>query len=262
MSPVRRLNHLGLDAALIAACWHAVFAAALEAPLRAAPLAVLAASVWLTYQSDRLFDAARHPPDRLLSERHRFAKRHAHALWLAWAVVLAATAATALLLLPQRLLLRGAALLAVCLLYTAANQSTPGRFFPKELFVGGIFAAGVAVFIGAPLPWGGMLAFGLICVLNCLLISARERDTDAAMGAPSLGAALPPTAWPACFAAAAAGLLAAPRVLVPPLAISLALLFVLHRNRDSFSPERFRLLADWSLFAGPVAFAVSRLWLN
>ena len=70
----------------------------------------------------------------------------------------------------------GAALLTLCLLYTALNQALSRRFFPKELCVAIIFAGGVIVFL---LPsaclWAPAGALALLCLINCLMIGAKEQ---------------------------------------------------------------------------------------
>ena len=187
-------NLLAVDAALVALLWQAAFAAALGHEVSVAAQIVLGVSVWLTYMADRLFDVAKRPLQQLHSTRHRFAKQHFRALWGVWCGALVTNIALALTELSIRELRNGAVLLALCLLYTALNQTLSRRFFPKEICVAIIFAGGVIVFL---LPnagiWLSAGSFALLCLINCLMIGAKEQQVDAALQVRSM-ARLPPPA--------------------------------------------------------------------
>jgi hypothetical protein len=245
-------NILAIDAALIALLWHLVFATISGQNASFATASVLGLSVWLTYTADRLFDVAKLPPSRLYSLRHRFAKRHAKTLWKLWLSTLIIDLSIALIGLKTHQLLKGLILLVFCLLYTGLNQKLSDRFFPKELCVAIIYAAGVVVLL---LPTAELwIAAGflmLLCLINCLIISFNERDIDDAMKTRSIARFVPrlPIVLYACCMPMF-GILKQQWLL--PLGVSLTALILVHALRKRLSVESFRVLADAALLAGPL----------
>jgi hypothetical protein len=245
-------NVLAIDAALIALLWQAVFAFASNQNATFASASVLGLSVWLTYIADRLFDVAKRPMDRLQSLRHRFTKRHPQLLWKLWLGALAVNICMAFTGLTTDQLLRGSILLAFCLLYTGLNQKLSDRFFPKELCVAIIYAAGVIVLLPSTKDlWIPASFLMLLCLINCLIISANERQIDAAMKTRSIAQFLPrlPFALYLCCIIML-GLLERPWLL--PFGSSLAALILVHFCRKRLSIESFRILADGALLVGPL----------
>ena len=249
-------NVLGLDAAGIAMAWLGVFAANIrphEQPGAAAYLA-LGVSVWLTYLADRLFDVNTRQAEALLSIRHRFTKAHSRRLWTAWGVLLAIVVLTAICCLKAFQLKGGFLLLVICLIYTLLNQLCSKRFFPKEVFVAGIFAAGTQVFLRTPQLDLLVLGFALLCLTNCLVIAERERAVDASLQVHSLARHLS-ARWLWVLIVLTVGLAACNqlRVALLPPALTIGLLF--HR-RSSIPKESYRVLCDASLLLGPLIYAV------
>lgn len=245
-------NLLAIDAALIAMVWQVGLADALGLPLSMSARVVLALSVWLTYLADRLFDVARRPATLLLSARHAFAKRHTPTLWRVWSGVLALNLTIALLSLRMESLLKGALLLSLCLAYTVLNQRLSRRFFPKEAFVALIFTGGVVVFQQAAVPLDFALFFALLCLLNCLIIGAREKVIDARMEVHSI-APIVAEHWLGLSALVLHWLV----IIVAPVgAVAMSAGFlalgVLHIFRSRIRVETFRVLADMSLLLPPV----------
>lgn len=245
-------NILAIDAALIAILWHLTFAVISGRAVSFATVSVLGLSVWLTYIADRLFDVPKLPMDLLHSLRHRFTKKHTQLLWKLWLGALAINISIAFISLRPYQLLNGAVLLTFCLLYTVLNQKLSMHFFPKELCVAIIYAAGVVVFL---LPasdiWKPAGFLMLLCLINCLIISFNERQIDAAMKTHSIVCFLPqlPSVLYACC-------MLAPIILkrqwLLPLSISLAALILVHLFRKQLPIESFRVLADSALLTGPL----------
>lgn len=245
-------NVLAVDAALIALCWHMVFASASGQSVYFTTASVLSLSVWLTYTADRLFDVAKRTMNQLHSTRHRFAKQHAPTLWKIWFGILVINIGIAFTGLTTRQLLNGVALLTFCLLYTGLNQKLSSRFFPKELCVAIIYAAGVIVFLlPAPSLWVPAGFLMLLCLINCLMISNNEQQIDAAMKVRSMAQFMPklPIALYLCCTLML-GLMETQWLL--PIGSSLAALIVVHFCRKRLSVESFRVLADAALLAGPL----------
>lgn len=245
-------NVLGIDAAGIAVLWQIVFRYAAGDSFAWPEASVLGLSVWLTYAADRLFDVRRRRPDQLLSLRHQFAKRRSSQLWKVWFGILALDLGIALTVLPPAYLLRGCVLLLVCLAYTWLHRQFAERFFPKELFVAGIYTGGVLLFVPAPVPAQGAVALALLCLLNCLIISHREREHDDALGVRSLNfhtgsATRIGLALGFCFL-----LPGLPAALGVPLGISGVALFFVTLPPFTRSAESFRILADGTLLLGPL----------
>lgn len=247
-------NVLGLDAALVAVLWQGALASALGIPLDGAAQLVLGLSVWLSYSADRLFDVARRQPDSLLSLRHRFAKRQRVRLWRIWVGVLAVNLLAATQLSPGQLK-NGAWLLAVCLLYTALNQKFARRFFPKEVCVGLIFSTGVVVFLPQP-PLTFVALFAYLCLVNCLIIGAKESAIDARLRVRSLASTLH-RPYPGILVAAGVVMtLVLETALSTALVLSFVALGIVRALHKRLPVETFRVAADAVLLLGPLlAFA-------
>lgn len=244
-------NLLALDAALIAVIWQAAFAATLGLKVSVAAHNVLGLSVWLTYMADRLFDVARRPLEQLHSTRHRFAKQHRKTLWRIWWCVLTSNIALAFTGLSIHELVNGAVLLALCLLYTALNQALSRKFFPKEICVAIIFAGGVIVFL---LPnaalWVPASALALLCLINCLMIGAKEQQVDATLQVRSLSR-LPTLFIIALEISCALSLCWLNQAWLLKIGLSLGTLLIIHAYRKRLCVETFRVLTDSALLIGP-----------
>lgn len=242
-------NILAIDTALIAILWQLSLARVLNAEIDWVASAILGLSVWLTYVADRLFDVRSREKAVLFSLRHQFAKRYRQALWYVWYVLLAMN----LLLATQLTVLQlknGSLLLTFCLLYTASNQKLSRHFFPKEICVALIYAGGVIIFMPVAYPLGFFGVFALLCLLNCLMIGAREKVIDAKMRVHSV-APLVAERWLTLLALFGAGLAAwRGGELWLGLALSFGILGLLHSLRNRISIEAFRVLADASLILG------------
>ena len=242
-------NILAIDTALIAILWQLSLARVLNAEIDWAASAALGLSVWLTYVADRLLDVRSREKAALFSLRHQFAKRYRQALWYVWLVLLAIN----LLLATQLTVLQlknGSLLLIFCLLYTASNQKLSRHFFPKEICVALIYAGGVIIFMPVACPLGFFGVFALLCLLNCLMIGAREKVIDAKMRVRSV-APLVAERWLTPLALFGAGLAVwRGDELWLGLALSFGLLGLLHGLRNRISIEAFRVLADASLVLG------------
>lgn len=245
-------NILAIDASLIVIVWLWVFSREQSVELSPASYAVLAMSVWLTYISDRLFDAGPRHKDDLLSARHQFAKRRARPLRWIWAAVLIINLMIAISGLKPGQLQKGFALLTVCLVYTALNHFLSKRFFPKELFVALIFTGGMQVFLPEPMDWLSLISFALLCLSNCLCIGWKETAVDATLKVRSISS-ISDARWfyPLMLAAVcSAAISSCPMALLP----SIVLLFIIQIKQQHFRTESFRVLCDASLLAGPLAY--------
>ena len=242
-------NILAIDTALIAILWQLGLVSFLDTEIGWAASGVLGLSVWLTYVADRLFDVRSRDKVALFSLRHQFAKRYRQALWYVWFVLLVMN-----LLLARQLtamqLKNGCLLLIFCLLYTILNQKLSRYFFPKEICVALIYAGGVIIFMPVAYPLGFFGVFALLCLLNCLMIGAKEKVIDAKMHVHSV-TPLIAEGWLTTLALLGAGLTIWQGVeLWLGLALSLGLLGLLHGLRNRISTEAFRVLADASLVLG------------
>lgn len=245
-------NVLGLDAAVIAVAWMAVFAAESKSCPGAAAYLVLGLSVWLTYLADRLFDTRHRPMRQLISIRHRFVKRKRILLWRLWMLVLVVNLTLAVLGLSETQFWRGGVLLAFCFAYTLLNQRLSKRYFPKEIFVAGIFAAGTQVFLEATVPRASLLLFGLLCLVNCLLIAEKEKAVDAHMHLRSARGQIPLSLLVSILLITTMlGTVSGMRLSL--LASSLALT-ALYCGRHRIAVESYRVLCDAVLLLGPLAY--------
>jgi len=245
-------NVLAIDACAIALAWLWVFADEQSAQLSTTAYVVLAVSVWLTYLSDRLFDATRQEEAQLLSTRHRFAKRNMRTLWQGWALVLLVNILIATTGLSPSQLGKGLALLLVCLAYSGFNYFLSRRFFPKELLVALIFAGGAQVFLPEPTEWPSVISYILLCLINCLMIAWKEKSVDALLQVRSLSSVLD-SRWIYPLLASCIGLSLLSSCTLP-LVSSMLILGGIHLIRERLGQELFRVLCDAALLTGPLFY--------
>jgi hypothetical protein len=260
-------NLLSLDAPLVAVAWELLFARCSGVRVRPATTLSLALAVWLIYVADRLLDALREPGAEGLAARHRFYRAH----WRVFVPVLAAVSPLAAWLAWTRLdpatFRCGAGLLGAVAVYFAVVHWLPSgrrRWFPKELAVAALFAAGclLPAWQGRPLGLAVIFSWTLFvpaCWINSAAIEQaewerlRERRSD------------PPHPWSAALGrhqvAAATGLALAACALVPLLAASAARralpavalsalgLAALGARQDRLSVDAVRVLADLALLS-------------
>jgi hypothetical protein len=193
--PWHWLSILSLDAPAVALVWQEFFARTTQVPVGASQRLVLGLSVWLAYMADRWLDGRMLPAGAALTNRHRFAQRHAASIAGAWVMVFLGTLLIAAIGLSSREFFGGLILAAVVLAYLAACH-VPAILrrlgWLKELAVSLLFSGGAAVFVFARLPalkgwhWAGLAWMAGACALNCALVSIWERPIDARLGQPSL----------------------------------------------------------------------------
>lgn len=187
--PVWLLPHVfSLDAPVVAAVWQRFLGAAFGLSVPSAATIALVAVVWCIYLLDRLWDTR--GPTHPHTDRHRFAAAHPRLLSvLAAAAFLAGLGSVAFLTVRTIVIGLGvAAAVGVYLFAVHGLRSRAGSRGWKELLVGGVFAAGVAVplLAGAGsfdwLPAVG--SFGMACWWNCRLIDRWEegRTTGRSVG--------------------------------------------------------------------------------
>jgi hypothetical protein len=148
----------------------------------------------------------------------------------------------------------GTGLLILSLLYTLLNQTLSRRFFPKEICVSFIYAGGVIVFLLPHDPhWISVGSFALLCLANCLAIGAQEMQIDSALEVSSLSHWHP---WLTGFVelACALSLCFSARSQAWPIALALAMLWIIQYHRQRLSIEVFRVFADSTLLIAPIAF--------
>ena len=192
-------------------------------------------SVWVLYAGDRLLDARGGVG---LEERHRFHGEHRWGFAAGMLVCGAGLAAISpWLVLPVGFVALGGALL----VWLGVVHLHRGRALPKELVVGGFFAA--AVFLPVPGHPVAALGFAVLCALNCLYIHAWEhpyssaRDTHAwtLWGLRHLG-------WLTAGLVACALLARTPVMLAEGAAAGL--LWGLHQRRAALGRTALRAAAD------------------
>jgi hypothetical protein len=267
---------LSLDAPAVAVAWQHWWGvvAGMRVPL--AQDALLAGGVWMIYLADRLADTmpdAPPPPD---TARHAFSATHRWALGTVLGGVMAALAVISPLTLSAPVFEAGLGMLTAATIYfwLIHRQGRTGwaAIVPKEGFVGGIFAGGTAFFAimhggghGRALLGAGAAVFGVLCFLNCALITSWEGSVEDEIEPSSLLNAFP---WVSrhlgriCLAlgAFAAGLALWDR---PgpwqPLALGALALAWLDWRRERFSADALRVLADLALLL-PAAGAAALWW--
>jgi hypothetical protein len=247
--------------------WQILFAHCFHIPLSAAAMIALAVSVWVIYATDRLLDVTGRP-SLWLTKRHAFHRRYCKRIF---GVVMAATGALAAVIAYLRPLVleRGLLLVGIVALYFVGVHLLPDSaklWFPKEVLVGILFAAGSCLApwcrAGRPrmLVLPALLLAGLCC-LNCVAIEVWEWRSHSTLGQAPPAATL----WLAhhlrsClwFIAGAAGCLlifSDARLLFAAILISAAAFLCIDSFRGRLPIDLLRMVADVPLFS-PVLFLV------
>lgn len=179
-------NLLALDAPLVAVVWLSAFAHAFESAVEWPVMIALFAAVWCVYLTDRLIDARRLQDESVATARHVFARRHQVVLFTALGVSMGFGGWLAVTRLETGLLRSGMVLVAAVGLYFGGFVRLFGGWRPlpaKEVVCGLVFSVGCALGVDAvrhdwlvALP--AVLLLGGLCALNCLAISAWEKEAD------------------------------------------------------------------------------------
>ena len=264
LRPLALWHLLSLDAPTIAVLWTWFIASANHVRLPLSSTLAMIITVWMLYAADRLMDArligtnsTRHED---LEARHYFHHRHRRAFFIgivfgsiALAILLPHLEAQAIRLY---LILGGL----VCGYFILIHATSSAHRLPKEIAVGLCFAA--AIFIPTVarrpdlrsplLPFA--ILFAALCSLNCLFIYAWEHDgshtTDRPHAITRLALRnLPLLAVLLTLSSAAITLFDhhAPWPVPYAIALSAALLLLLHNHRLAIVPITLRAAADLAL---------------
>jgi hypothetical protein len=266
---------LSLDAPAVAVAWQHWWGVVAGERVTWAQDVILAGGVWMIYLADRLADTHANAPPAPDTARHAFSARRRRGLGGVLGGVVLALAVIAPLTLSAPMFGAGLGMLGAAAIYfwLIHRQGRTGwaAVVPKEGFVGGIFAGGTAFFalmhgggqIRASL-WVGVALFGVLCFLNCALITRWEGSVEDEIEPSSLLNAFPRVSrnlGRICLgmAALSAGLAlwdkAGPW---QPLALGGLALAWLDWQRERFSADALRVLADVALLLPAIGAAV--LW--
>jgi hypothetical protein len=287
-------NILSFDAPMVAVAWALVFAKSAGVALPGAEIAALGLVVWLIYTVDRLLDGQRAvvavsrrtfastdeagafgPPLRL---RHIFHRVYARAVTWAAAGVATFTAILVLTRIEAQVLKLAIPVGLILILYMAWVHLGRGRVLarlPKEVAVGGIFAAGVALPVWSRIAarrWEFFLLallFAAVCTLNCVAIEewervrARSREmgaTDGRLASSTFASGKFALALAMCAA------LLTPVVRLrgefsaigAAIAVSALLILILDLMRERISADGLRVLVDVALLLPALAVLALR----
>lgn len=261
-------NLLSLDAPIVAALWLGAFSRAFDSPVALPVYAVLFLAVWAIYIADRLLDGMRQVNWGLATERHRFVRQHQKRFMALLLVILSLAALFTLKSLPTDLLIAGLILCSVVGLYFTAFVRLFPRLKPlraKEFACGFVFAVGTTlgvdavrhgIFIDPARYLPAVFLFAVLCIFNCLIITARERRTDQARD-PAAASSW----WKhidrdlAIFGiiliivSATAWILSQQAYLYPACLVSAIALALVHLFQKFFSASVSRVLADVALLS-------------
>lgn len=182
-------NLIGLDAPTVAVCWQWIFATSFGIELPFTIHLVLGLSAWCIYLADRLVDVHRTKPDNLATERHRFTGKYSGRLTIVLALAAAVDLALIIRFVPPNLVFTGcatAALLGIYYLIRLGFAGKNGNLIPREILCGMLFALGTTIGPHAFTDDGlnefryflAVFIFGLVCSINCILISIWEHQAD------------------------------------------------------------------------------------
>jgi len=260
-------NLLSLDAPTVVCLWALLFAQAVHISFPFLEISVLTVTVWIIYVSDRMLDVLRTPPGSALSDRHNFYACHHYAVLGLLLPITLATLWVSLTKLSSQTRIVGLVLCGAVLFYFQVIHVFPdhaGRWVPKEIIVGAIFAAGAAIPAwtraegSEKLLISPALIFAALCGLNCIAIECWEhhrgerewkrkpywliRLADARI-VQIAAFLLVCVGLTGIFGAHAAG----QTELLWASAFSLSLIAVLDWQSNALSPQVLRVLADAAL---------------
>ena len=181
-------NLIGLDAPIIAITWQKLFANSFNTKIPVSNYVTLFFVVWVIYSVDRLMDSKSLGSKETAAPRHRFYFKHFRLMLLITLISSGYAGYLCFAVIPFETLKVGLVISPFVLVYLLHRKWSRGPmmvFLPKEIFVGLVFA------VGATLPghvWAGdvpeaflsssVIAFGILCSINCMAISVWERNSD------------------------------------------------------------------------------------
>ncbi len=224
--------------------------------------------VWCIYLSDRLVDVARCRDWSRATGRLRFGRDYR---WL-FLVCLAVGAACLIDVLfwrglPRDVWRRGVVVAFGMLLHILLfiTPILPRKLPGKEFGVGIFFALGAFACLGATarsLPL--LISIALVVAFNCLVIAARDADSDrlndggaASNWWPTLARDLAIGGVLLTITAVALAMFSVDQLFYIALATAFALLTLLHRAAQQFCGDAVRALADFALFTPLVIFGLT-----
>jgi hypothetical protein len=264
------LNLLSLDAPLVALTWQTLFARCFDIKLDFQLSAALALAVWFIYVVDRLLDTLSSGTPHA-APRHAFCRRNWSTMALA-ALLGSFGLGLVCIHLPPAILRNGFLLLTAVIAYFAIVHGEPkhfGRFWSKELAVGGIFSLGTCLPVLTEVQVNGIetisaaLLFGVLCAMNCIAIEYWEwRRYGPLNNSSSFGVSIWIGDRYAAVMLVVAGLSALGLALQPanmrPLFSSVLMsalaLFWLWYQSHRLSEEALRVLADIALMSPVITF--------
>lgn len=258
---------LGLDAPCVVCLWLFAIARSVDQIISTSAFVALFGSVWSIYLFDRLVDVARCRDWNSATGRLRFGKRFRLIFVVCLFLSLATTIGVAAFALPQEVLFRGlwVGLGVVAYFFVFVSPLRfPARAPGKEIAVGFFFGAGVWAAIGLhPEILIPILIFQILAAFNCLVISARDAETDLVndlSGASHwwrtidrdlllIGAALTGSV------SILVSILTIPQLpLIFAIGLSLTMLTVLHAAAKKLSADTVRATADFCLLTPFIYF--------
>lgn len=249
---------LGLDAPCVVLTWTWAICRASGTALPIHLAAALFLVVWFIYLADRLIDVAHCRDWTEATGRLRFGRDWQGLFGACLGLCIAGILAILWAGLPADVLWRAAAVALGVGLHCAAFVIPVfpwGKLPGKEFGVGLFFALGAYACLGATMRTVPLLAcIALVVAFNCLVIAARDADSDRANdpgGAsrwwPTLSRDLLGIGVALTLAAMFAMTMTRETGFYLSVAASCATLTLLHRYAGRFSPDAVRALADFAL---------------
>jgi MFS family permease len=250
---------LGLDAPCVVLTWTWATSRNFQAALSFRPAAAMFLVVWSIYLLDRLIDVVRCTDWTQATGRLRFGRRYRPLFLVCFGFCITGIVALLIAGLPADVIWRAifvALGLTVHFLAFVVPVIVRDKLPGKEFGVGLFFALGAYACLGyAAGMWPLLVSIGLVVAFNCLVIAARDADSDRANdpGGASrwwrtmtrdlfwCGAGL-------TMASGLAAIVARETSFYASVAAAFLGLTVLHRNSHRLSGDAVRAVADFALF--------------
>ena len=243
------LNITAIDAPLISVAWYLYFVQkSPESSIHLPNCLILGSSVWLGYMADRLFDIRLKKEAQFIALRHRFCQEFETLLWILWSIILITTAIFSLITLNNDKIVVGLILVLFILVYNCLNQYFCQKEFPKEILVAALFAYGTQFLLEGPVKFIELSHFGLICFLNCLIMTHKDKYVDTLMGVNSWTHSFSPQTISIILVLSSSYYLIALQGVLNPYFATCFVCIILHLLSQNLDEEVFRVTTE-SLYA-------------
>ncbi len=181
---VRWIHLLSLDAILVGWVWQSIFSEISGHQGTYSERLILGGAIGLAYVADRLIDCLTIDTNQPSTERHKLYRKHWKVFLIPWALLFTFMVTHAYQVLDPAVFVSGVGLVVLINLYYLLVRLARSYLFlgaAKEILTATIFTVGVSFFslhgkgVESMSLITPQIAFGLLCFINLLMISQRDK---------------------------------------------------------------------------------------